>query len=1700
MSLQHLFDEARIIVEDNKDAPKVMHVSEKLLAGTAKATLEELVSSSGSEINKHNNGSATLSKSIALFIRSVASIHLDVRHLLLMHLSSISDPLPFVEILPALFSVSTTPSLIEDVVSQLIVLLEIDNSLLLPVIGAMVELPLTNRIVPQLAELAESAISLVQESDLPLLLRTLLKSLDLVSADRTVHAIRREVKNLSEDTIALVVDAMWEVFPSSANASVAFLDQISHDQDNNTLGLNLEPSLTDLSVVLILNSETGILKSKANSLLELWFKLGVFPFKHLELILTLSKTNEVWDRMVTAIWKICIWLLNALSLYSNIRLGPKMTNYNNTKFALCKLTLKLYQIVPSMQETILSSLLSQCYANNILKNIVESKSNTNAMIAPLGYAGYNEGIIKQCTGNSYSAQDEYLLKNKERKQKISHNYLQISPEQVHAALSSSLLETIVQFQSDAGSAMLSALTNRLHPSADGIALLPAPMIIHSMISSIAFATQLSTQTESTLLIVIQKLLAVVSQPNMELMSIFGAVYRKSCFSTSSGINDASMQIPENVNSGNSFAYTPRCIGLILAGHFVQRRDLNEDNHDIRAVFSWIERAFSTFQDVALVYALDFFATSCRGIHSEARGHQNKRRKFLTSYHKSSESVSSIHSHIEQIVSNCFEMFVRSHQLTFTLKDNAIESIPEYFRHVHDYDQQYSSRHKLDTKIVSLNSKEFSHEGKLAFIWGVATISKKIVDYLDDLEYSSSGGELGTKCVSLANSVFWSIQKLATISSYLSTKGNLSKLLQNMGVQLSKHSIYIDQEGKQLNEQETSKNKKQTSPIKSSPDLPVDHLFDWPPCPISDAFVAEFSLPTGIHSNIALRLAWERAIVAAILLGQMEKNTKDTSSTLDGVIQLLTQVNIGKYMLRIMQAISIAPNSEFSTSENYDVQRFSKAHAFHRDSIHRLLDRVTNLIRTCDLLFSMEAVLEIGSKNLEGKDIVKECFHIPSSMLRNGGLALLSVFVTRVLSRRSVEYNSSHGAPNCSSSSAPTFDIMMEKKLYSDIGNMNDIFVTLQESGTEASSDEYENTQQRLKKICLRLFALIPALIRNLEFQRKGEYDNAEKKEKSFISILGPDMDTSGSVIMILSIFLLLENKILSLQASCGGIIDEFAQDPTWKELSSIYQIFMTKMIEEDDGSVNNMKNKEDASELVNKLDEETEIDEESEKMVLFYNGFESQLRIIQDSTLAVAGLRLLTTFTRGTLLTRRCASLAWELMKSIYTMHTNISTNLARNIRNNRHPDFEKTEIPIIAGMDHLWPHLVEYVIRDQFQHDSIPELSSLHGKKSRNCANLFKNAFSPTTCWLNKKSHSIGDSSKLAAAAFRSFVATWWVHEIPQRRLYGIANIIMEAFKLSSIECADKHLVYDQELGKNIFAGLTSSNSDQYIALGVSILPSLLLLAKPSMTAINEKLNAGPYEPIINTIKLFVWFMKEIMIEPLDTLTSQMCNLIIKVCRAQIEATEVAINSALNWRDSYKNNNDNREDPKSNDSINEIDRLDNDDDASTQSSKIMDYGAVAYLTHFFSWAYTQSQWIIRFTYALKKTKVVRSVPQLQLFSERIASKVQRFAKTYLLELIEADTFESDDWQFNLLEGVKDFQQMHENTMRKSANTASSWQEYSAKTSIDLMMENNSDENNEISEDNDIEMDKEIDINNFTAMRNSSTSGGWGLYDEDEDM
>jgi hypothetical protein len=145
-----------------------------------------------SRLEFDNDESSTVIKNIASFVRDVATYHPNACHLLLIHLPNFRDPIPLINIMPSMFCVAS-PSLVAAAVTQLKLLPIKDSKYLLPVIGIIADLPLTDGLLEELYGLGESAIDTLEESELPALFRILMKSVCPSRAERALLKIRDEV-------------------------------------------------------------------------------------------------------------------------------------------------------------------------------------------------------------------------------------------------------------------------------------------------------------------------------------------------------------------------------------------------------------------------------------------------------------------------------------------------------------------------------------------------------------------------------------------------------------------------------------------------------------------------------------------------------------------------------------------------------------------------------------------------------------------------------------------------------------------------------------------------------------------------------------------------------------------------------------------------------------------------------------------------------------------------------------------------------------------------------------------------------------------------------------------------------------------------------------------------------------------------------------------------------------------------------------------------------------------------------------------------------------------------------------------------------------------------------------------------------------------------------------------------------------------
>ena len=241
---------------------------------------------------------------------------------------------------------------------------------------------------------------------------------------------------------------------------------------------------------------------------------------------------QSWERMVPAVWRLCLWSLEALADYSNdfviletslpnkrdIKTGEKKLHnksngdgrniiYLSNKEGLSRIILQLCESMPSMREMVVSSLLGKCYLcddNPIVNNhhrrntdvgFIESSGNKNSAstswlynIPPLGFASSEYGIrgvhdnektqnensnnsnnnIYKVMGNETDMKMVAKLKLFEARKNMKLQKNISVKAQAQSLLAATVLQHIVRAHPEIGASVLSSIMDRLTPSSPSL--------------------------------------------------------------------------------------------------------------------------------------------------------------------------------------------------------------------------------------------------------------------------------------------------------------------------------------------------------------------------------------------------------------------------------------------------------------------------------------------------------------------------------------------------------------------------------------------------------------------------------------------------------------------------------------------------------------------------------------------------------------------------------------------------------------------------------------------------------------------------------------------------------------------------------------------------------------------------------------------------------------------------------------------------------------------------------------------------------------------------------------------------------------------------------------------------------------------------------------------------------------------------------
>ena len=135
------------------------------------------------------------------------------------------------------------------VVEQYKELLSRDRAFLVPVIGSLGELPLPTALKGQVLSMMQESLSIVEETDVPTVIRALLASLSPSTRASIVRTLRQHASSLPASSLPLVVELIGSALRADGAAAAAYLQAVRRDR----AGL----SSLDVAILVVLGSRRG---------------------------------------------------------------------------------------------------------------------------------------------------------------------------------------------------------------------------------------------------------------------------------------------------------------------------------------------------------------------------------------------------------------------------------------------------------------------------------------------------------------------------------------------------------------------------------------------------------------------------------------------------------------------------------------------------------------------------------------------------------------------------------------------------------------------------------------------------------------------------------------------------------------------------------------------------------------------------------------------------------------------------------------------------------------------------------------------------------------------------------------------------------------------------------------------------------------------------------------------------------------------------------------------------------------------------------------------------------------------------------------------------------------------------------------------------------------------------------------------------
>jgi len=487
----------------------------------------------------------------------------------------------------------------------------------------------------------------------------------------------------------------------------------------------------------------------------------------------------------------------------------------------------------------------------------------------------------------------------------------------------------------------------------------------------------------------------------------------------------------------------------------------------------------------------------------------------------------------------------------------------------------------------------------------------------------------------------------------------------------------------------------------------------------------------------------------------------------------------------------------------------------------------------------------------------------------------------------------------------------------------------------------------------------------------------------------------------------------------------------------------------------------------------------SSNSLSFYHFIEKQVLILQDSTLAVAGVTILSQLAQGYKLEYRCASIAWQLFNAVFTSSLIISSYNARS---------ERVEsLSLISQLD-----ILTFKLNDISCSLCSPNLTlSISEKQAIKVVDsLFKSVI---------LKHRSADAM---LAAKQMLWLLWWKYEKDNKaKLAGCANVLKQFFaslpKSTSIDKSQVNLKKRKSLN-----GMTKSSKpfdsknhffDFYLVL--SMLPMLLLDSRSQLAfEVNNHHPCGYYGEYVDVVSLLSWVINsfiELEVDP-DSFSSKHLEALqvfmVKLCRALVISLDCCLHDFTSLRNEGTCT------------------IDTDDNAVVSMRD--DLLGLNYLKEFLCWTFVMSQSIASLVRHLKAKRVTLSsyksfgkvVLLLEESNEKLVQKILKAFKSHSLDISDEEVKRKQGdccrWSAALRASVADFTRskssafdvqpaadsllLREPAMQRRTNNDVGELWNSANSDID-------------DDDNDEDVAWNVD---FEAVINNApgAGSGWGLY------